>query len=278
MRTVNNSSGAGGWSRGAAFVGKAARRAARPLLVPFASRDLRRRTRAASSREAFLDLAYNFDFLGVTVEPWQARSEISAFLELVETHRPQTVLEIGTGTGGSLYLFARAAAPDALLISVDLHHGQFGGGYPIWRAPLYTSFAGPKQTVKLIRGDSHKQETLDRVRSALGGRDVDLLFIDGDHTLQGVKADLRMYGQLVSPRGHIGFHDIVPGERLSTPDTRTGDRSLSVGDVPEFWSELRAGREVTEFVEDWSQASFGIGVIRRDELDRALGVADSAAG
>ena len=53
-------------------------------------------------------------------------------------------------------------------------------------------------------------ETLEAARGALEGRQVDVLFIDGDHAYDGVKRDYEMYGSLVRDGGVIAFHDIVP--------------------------------------------------------------------
>jgi len=39
----------------------------------------------------------------------------------------------------------------------------------------------------------------------------DFLFIDGDHTYEGVEGDFEMYSPLVRRGGIIAFHDIVPG-------------------------------------------------------------------
>ena len=38
---------------------------------------------------------------------------------------------------------------------------------------------------------------------------VDFLFIDGDHSLEGVKLDDEQYGQLVRSGGIIAFHDVT---------------------------------------------------------------------
>jgi predicted O-methyltransferase YrrM len=223
---------------------------------------LRRRLRRASSLEGSLDLAYGFSVGGVSFEPWQERSEIQAFLEMIADLRPATILEIGTSNGGSLFLLARVAAADALIVSVDLPHGQFGGGYPPWRARLYRAFATNAQMIRLLRADSHSAETLQAVREELGGHEIDVLFIDGDHTYAGVKHDFEMYGPLVREGGVIAFHDIVPATAAG-PRARNGF-DLQGGDVPQFWAELRAARDVSEFVEDWDSGRFGIGAVRAE--------------
>jgi len=88
-------------------------------------------------------------------------------LKILVRHKPQTILEIGTAKGGTLFLFTRVASSDARIISIDLPSGRFGGGYPEWRIPLYESFAIHNQHVYLIRGDSHAHSTLKEVKEIL---------------------------------------------------------------------------------------------------------------
>lgn len=53
----------------------------------------------------------------------------------------------------------------------------------------------------LIRADSHKQETFEKVEKILNGRKIGFLFIDGDHTYEGVKKDFEMYNKLAVEGG-----------------------------------------------------------------------------
>ena len=82
--------------------------------------------------------------------------EFVRLLEDVRKLNPQTVLEIGTHRGGTLYLWARLARPDAILISIDLPGGKFGGGYSPFRAPIYRRFAQERQKLHLMRANSHR--------------------------------------------------------------------------------------------------------------------------
>ena len=100
-----------------------------------------------------------------------------------------------------------------------------------------------------VLGDSHAAQVVDTVRGLLQGRQVDFLFIDGDHSYEGVKADWDLYRKLVAPDGLVAFHDIVPG-----PEER-------VGGVPRFWKELRQQFPHRELVESWHQGGYGIGVV-----------------
>jgi len=158
-------------------------------------------------------------------------------------------LEIGTANGGTLFLFTMVASSDARIISIDLPGGRFGGGYPEWRIPLYESFAIHNQRMYLIRGDSHANSTLKKVKEILDEQGLSFLFIDGDHTYEGVKKDFEMYSNLVGEGGVIAFHDIVPGPHES------------VGGVPSFWNEIKHQFHYVELVKDWKQCGFGIGVI-----------------
>src|SRR5215210_7598791 len=87
---------------------------------------------------------------------------------------------------------------------------KFGGGYPACRAQLYGSFATGSQQVHLLRANSHSAGTAGQLQKLLGGRTIDFLFIDGDHTYAGVKQDFELYGRLLSKDGLVALHDIAP--------------------------------------------------------------------
>ena len=183
------------------------------------------------------------------IAPLQVRDELAQLVNIVARHKPKSVLEIGTARGGTLWLWCRVADASASIISVDLPHGQFGGGYHWAKTPLYKSFAQNGQKLRLIRGDSHTPETLSRVKKLIPGS-VDFLFIDGDHSYAGVKRDFEMYSPLVGRGGLIALHDILP--HATQPDCQ----------VHRFWNEIKLGHEHQEIVLDPEQGWAGIGVIR----------------
>ena len=150
-----------------------------------------------------------FKYSGAFLQPIQVEEELVKLVEDVTRLQPATVLEIGTSMGGTLYLWTRLARPDALIISVDLPGGKFGGGYSPLRTPLYQRFAREQQQLHLLRASSHDESTIAEVRRLLGARSVDFLFIDGDHTYEGVKQDWEMYSPLVRQGGLVAFHDIA---------------------------------------------------------------------
>ncbi len=216
---------------------------------------------ALGARRAFrqaptnLDEAYDFvadfEYGQLRTRPFQIRQEMLQFLARLAEDPPRSIIELGTAYGGTLFLLACIAMPDATIVTIDMPAGPFGGGYPRTHAPLYKSFARDKQRIRLIRSDSHSPDTLKAVRETVGTT-VDLLFIDADHTYEGVRSDFETYSPLVCSGGLIAFHDIVDGP----PE--------AVGGVPRFWKELRERMPGEEIVADWSQGGYGIGLIRKD--------------
>ena len=193
---------------------------------------------------------FSFNAAGGLLHTSQVRSEIIELTELVGKRRPKTVVEIGTAHGGTLFLWCRQADPAATIVSLDLPGGMHGGGYPYWMSWVYQRFPLAGQKLHLLRGDSHKPEMFARLKSALpGDGQMDFLFIDGDHTYEGVKADFEMYSSLVRPGGLIVFHDIC-----KHPE------SLNC-QVDRFWQEVKNARRAREFVHDPNQGTCGIGVI-----------------
>jgi predicted O-methyltransferase YrrM len=57
--------------------------------------------------------------------------------------------------------------------------------------------------------------------TAQGSVPVDLIFIDGDHSYEGVKQDFEIYAPLVRSDGLIAFHDIL--EHTRVPSVRVSD-------------------------------------------------------
>ena len=182
------------------------------------------------------------------LKPIQIPSEMERLLSIVEKSHPKTVLEIGTAKGGTLFLFSQIASEDAHLISVDLPVER--GGYSDWKVPFYKSFAKENQKIELIREDSHSEETFEKIRKILKDRKVDFLFIDGDHSYEGVKKDFEMYNSLVRENGLIAFHDIIK----HPPEISCN--------VSKFWDEVKDKYESTEIVDNKNQKWAGIGVIK----------------
>jgi predicted O-methyltransferase YrrM len=87
------------------------------------------------------------------------------------------------------------------------------------------------------------------VESILVDDKLDFLFIDGDHTYEGVKKDFEMYSPLVRKGGLIAFHDICkhPPQLNCTVD--------------KFWNEIKGSYDFEEIIDNPSQNWAGIGVL-----------------
>lgn len=195
-------------------------------------------------------VAFAFRFCFGLITPMQVRYELLELLKKIDNVKPKYVLEIGTAGGGTLFLFSRIASKDAVIISIDLPGGRFGGGYSRARIPLYKSFALKNQQIYLIRKNSHDKETLDEVKDILNGNKIDFLFIDGDHTYQEAKRDFEMYSSLVKRNGMIALHDIVQS-------------NIKGCEVSKFWDEIESKYDHIEIAKDWGQNWAGIGIIKK---------------
>lgn len=141
----------------------------------------------------------------------QYEQEIREMLMVIlPTAELRTVLEIGTWEGGTAYLWSQLVDrdPDGKVVCVDVEFGSDHEGHPKdWGhhiPPIYRGTPFEKRIVE-IQGKSDSPDVIRRAEEALGGREVDLLFIDGDHF--GANRDFNNYSRLVKVGGWIAFHD-----------------------------------------------------------------------
>jgi predicted O-methyltransferase YrrM len=183
--------------------------------------------------------------------PPQKSAELVSLLERVTLLRPQAICEIGAASGGTLCALSHAATESAIVISIDRD-------FTVARLKALPELGRRRQHVTCISGDSHEAATYSHVASLLDGDLLDVLFIDGDRSYAGVKADFEIYCGFVRSGGLIGFHNIVPDYK-----TRFGiATSADSGDVPAFWLELKRQFPDTEdIVESPGQDGYGIGLL-----------------
>jgi predicted O-methyltransferase YrrM len=192
---------------------------------------------------------FSWNFYGGLIRPIQIKEEFVELLKIFKDLNSKYILEIGTADGGSLFCFCKLAQDNATIISIDLPGGKFGGGYPEWKIPIYQAFAKENQKLYLLRKDSHSQKTLEEVKKILNGNQLDFLFIDGDHSYEGVKKDFEMYSPLVRKGGIIAFHDIVK----HPPETGC--------EVERLWKEIKNSFNFKELIKDINQNWAGIGIL-----------------
>ncbi|MFH1490274.1 MAG: class I SAM-dependent methyltransferase, partial [Pseudomonadota bacterium] len=180
-----------------------------------------------------------------TIRPFQVLSEIKTLFEAVKEARPRIIGEVGSDMGGTLYLWSRILPPDGAFISIDLPR--------LYRKSLnrfFTSFFRPGQDAYFVREDSHAARCTARVEELLGNRKFDFLFIDGDHSYEGVKQDFQTFAPFVRQGGMIAFHDIAPDNK---PEDVCG--------VDRFWSEIKDIYRHREIIGDRNQIGAGIGIL-----------------
>ena len=182
----------------------------------------------------------------------QIGHEILSFVDFVAQHKPKVVGEIGLKDGGNTLLFLRALPDVETMISLDILVHNEG---------RIRSLTRPGQRFVCIEGDTHSRKVRRKLERTLRGQRFDMLFIDGDHSYEGVKQDHKEYKSLVRDGGLIAFHDIVPDHRGAQGYEHTGN--CYAGGVHRYWAEFKDQYTHWEFVESWDQNGFGIGVIRK---------------
>jgi predicted O-methyltransferase YrrM len=144
-----------------------------------------------------------------------------------------TYVEIGCYAGGSACLMLQR--PNTKVISIDL-------GQPI-----------PSETVHLnvnklnkhnnyyqyLQGDSQTQDMVNKLKNLT--YNIDILFIDGDHSYQSVINDFTLYEGLVNKGGYIVFDDYYdigcPGTKIAIDKIAINvkDRFKIIGLLPNIF-------------------------------------------
>ena len=96
----------------------------------------------------------------------------------------------------------------------------------------------------MLEGDSHDPRTIRAVSASLGEQPVNVLFVDGDHSYAGVRADVTSYLPFVAADGLVVLHDIClhPGRpEVAVHKYWQGLRnlpgSLELVSAPRSWEE-----------------------------------------
>jgi predicted O-methyltransferase YrrM len=136
----------------------------------------------------------------------------AAYLYKLANHvKNGRIVEIGRFKGGGTFLLANAMGEGTKLDSIDLH------------VKLTGEFSGPSLDAKLC--SALKRYSLDhRVNILVGNSSeiergiipVNMIFIDGDHSYEGVKKDFLHWQQMVSQGGDVVFHDAANQRPFST--------------------------------------------------------------
>jgi len=174
------------------------------------------RSLVAWRRVALLLAPYQLD------GPYPMHEYAHALRPLLALTRARVYVEIGTYCGHSLalalsYLDAIGAdggdgSNDPLAVSIDPLLPYLPCEASLWVAKNCfvaesSREGGGGAHVESIVGLSQAPEVVARARELTAARGIDVLFIDGDHSAEGVVADFENYAPLVRPGGVIIFDD-----------------------------------------------------------------------
>ena len=175
----------------------------------------------------------------VSIFQWEA--EFAVALELYRRVRPESVLEVGTYHGGTLYHWLRNAAPGTRITTLDSY------GVGVDNRHLYREWLPPNVQLTVLEGDSNSEET---AREVEGNAPFDWVFIDAGHYYHEVLADWTLYGPMISEGGVCLFHDILPPSP-EHPEI----------EVAQLWEEIKTEHHCLEIVANRDASWGGIGIV-----------------
>ena len=173
----------------------------------------------------------------------QYRAELDGLLGLVSAERVRSYLEVGAHHGDTWHEVGRHLPSGSVCVAVDwpgkTAGAQYGSGVSLRRAAQDLR-VNHGQTCFVYLGDSQDPEI---VKQAGAHAPFDLVFIDGDHSYAGAKADWLNYGR----HGRlVAFHDINQRERPRKCE------------VFRLYDELCATHKHVEFSAGFSNRGIGV--------------------
>lgn len=165
----------------------------------------------------------------------QKPRELAELLRLLDHPPAMRVLEIGGMYGGTVWAWRQIAASLIVVVDKFVLEGRMERATDV---PFI-----------LIEGDSHSPETRARVEPHAP---FDFLFIDGDHSYEGVRNDFLMYAPWVNEGGIIALHDVSVEQPA---------RVQPQHDVAPWWNQVREYYDHREIYDATGDRWGGIGVL-----------------
>ena len=159
-------------------------------------------------------------------------------MEFMKKHKVESYLEIGTRCGSVNKYIRQETGVRA--VAVDMPGGPWGSLKYV--EALKQNMAG----CTLILGDSTSPEVIAQARAE---GPYDLIFIDGDHSSEGVRADWDNYHDMAK---YVAFHDILSYNHNPSSGKDMGVRV--------FWAELKEEYETEEC--QGPDSLMGIGIVK----------------
>jgi cephalosporin hydroxylase len=135
---------------------------------------------------------------------------VDFILQHFKEQKEVVFVEIGVHMGGSFVLIGNCllqAGKTVVAIGIDIFNMTYDK-HTTLPPDQAVAALNPQFLWGIIEGDSHEKKTLNKLKDDLQGRGIDLLFIDGDHSVEGCLEDYTMYRPLVRKGGLIVFDDV----------------------------------------------------------------------
>ena len=184
----------------------------------------------------------------------QDLAEHDAFMALLRAENVRSYLELGLGSGGSLWRIANSLPSGSRVVGLDLHIVSAHKN----RANIedgVSRLIGRGYDTHLIAGNSTDPLIIAKARAL---SPFDCIFIDGCHDYDAVKADWDNYRDMGRM---IAFHDISWNE---TWVSKVPGRVTRPMGVPRLWDEIKGDHRHREIRLYSKRNYYGIGVLWRD--------------
>lgn len=114
------------------------------------------------------------------------------------------LVEIGVWHGVNTRNFRQVMAPEGVLYAIDpFPHGRFGKS---WHRPIAYGEVGRVPNGRVTFLECSSKQAIEQFR-LIEAEPIDFLFIDGDHTYEGVNMDWELWAPLVGTGGIVALHD-----------------------------------------------------------------------
>lgn len=169
------------------------------------------------------------------IDGWLKCNEATALYLIARLLPPgSTIVEIGCWKGKSTYCLAKGLREDCQLITIDPFDASGDGE----NRQLYKEREGGRPLFDQFLDNMKKLNVLDRIKPFKGLSQkfvgqfpkIDLLFIDGDHSIEGCDFDFLNYSPYISTGGYIVFHDFDKSREDLGPTWVVNNRVLPSDD------------------------------------------------
>ena len=175
----------------------------------------------------------------------QNKIELNWMIRELDYYKCSSILEIGSREGGAFFCLGATLEKVITMVSVDLENGPWGyDGSSKKLGKVCGVLKNMQKNINLIKGNSRAEETILRVNKIKPIEGFSFIFIDGDHSYEGVRDDWKNYRSMLKRNGLIAFHDISP----KNPNKKV--------QVPAFWEYLKSNFITKELIQEW-----GIGIL-----------------